>query len=206
MPSVDPKTYMKPKTEPQADETPAAPDLSALSITDLIALFKAAAGNDEESMRRRAVFEAEAHQRLTKRENETHPGKSVYSYPEGDVERPKPTLKCKMYWVGYPIAEEQVTPEEIQALNTARPGEFQFTKTDGAQSTLTVKSKTGTDGTLEQMEFLFPCRGDNRHNLPSMTAMLRQVFGGQSESPEMDQLRAELARLRQAIGREAVSA
>jgi hypothetical protein len=166
---------------------------ATLSIADLIAALKASSGNDDESMRRRAQFEAEAHQRLQKKENVDHPGISVYSYPEGDVARPKPPLHCKMFWVGYDLQADQLTPDEIDLLNLATPGDYTFTKTDGSIEKLEIIGTNGHNGKIERLEFQFPCRGDNKHNLPGMAALLRQVFG--TGTPD-EALLAELARLR----------
>lgn len=172
--------------------------IEGLSLKDLIAALKAASGNDDDAMKRRAEYEAEAHKRLNKRENEQHPGISVYSYPEGDLAHPKPNLKAKMFWVGYDLTTDTLTPEEVRLLNLAKPGEFQFHKTDGSLSTLAVTGSAKADGSLERMEFHFPCRGDNRHNLPSKTAMLREIYEPQSDPSaplrrEIDELKALLA-------------
>ncbi len=166
-----------------------AEDMGQVSMADLVAALRAATGNDEDSLRKRAEYEAEAHKRLNKRENEQHPGISAFSTPEGDLSHPKDPLKCKMTWVGYPVMIENQTPREIAALNRATPGELQFTKTDGSTSTLSVTAKYLGDGSLERLEFFFPCRGDHRHNLPGMTALLTEVFGGQAD--ELSRLRAE---------------
>lgn len=173
-------------------------ELDNLSLSDLVAALKAATGNDDDSLKKRAEYEAEAHKRINKRENEQHPGISVYSYPEGDIAHPKPALKCKMYWVGYDLHTDTLTPEEVRLLNLAKPGEFQFHKTDGSLSTLTVTSKALADGSLERLEFQFPCRGDNRHNLPSKVSMLTEVYDrGNDERArllkEVDELKALLA-------------
>lgn len=180
-----------------ADET------ATLSMTDLVAALKAATGNDDESMKRRADFEAEARKRLDEIENKTHPGISVYSHPEGDRAHPKDPLKCLMSWVGYPLREETLTPAEIEWLNRAKPGTYRFTRTDGSTETLTVTPKYALDTTLEKIDFHFACKGDKKHNLPAMATMLREVFGPgpmvYDESDALVALRAELARTQAAL-------
>ena len=173
-------------------------DVNGLSIEDLILALKAATGNDDESLKKRAEYEAEAHKRLNKRENEQHPGLSVYSNPKGDVLDPKPDLKCKMFWVGYDLRTDTLTPEEVRLLNLAKPGMFQFKKTDGAVETITITGKQTADGSLERLEFHFPCRGDNRHNLPSMVSLLREIS---QEPSEADHLRQQLAALERELER-----
>jgi len=178
-----------------AKQEEAAKELSI--IEQLVAALKASSGNDEASMRMRAKYEAEARELLEKKENVEHPHMSVYSHPEGDIARPKEKLKCRMFWVGYDEREEQLTPEEIRLMNLAVPGEFQFSRTDGSQERLEITGTNGRAGKLERLEFLFACRGDNKHNLPSKSAMLREVFGqptAESELlTELTKLRAQLA-------------
>lgn len=180
---ADPKDYAQKKESTEA-----------LSMVDLIAALKAATGNDDDSLQRRAQYEAEAHARLNKRENTEHPGKSVYSHPEGDVARPKANLICEMFWAGYDLTIDNLTPVEIDLLNQAQIGEFLFHKTDGSESKLTVAGETNAHGKYQRLLFTFPCRGDHRHNLPSMAAMLREAYGLVSaEQAELIALRAEVA-------------
>lgn len=173
---------------------PAAADQS-LTIADLIAALKASSGNDDESMKRRAMFEAEARKRLDEDDNRTHPGISVYSYPEGDraaLEAGKvKKLKCEMFWLGYPLEIETLTPAEVDALNLATGGKFPYHKSDGSTETLTVKATDGLNGQLEKIEFTFPCRGDLKHNQPPLLTLLREAFG---QPDELTALRAELAK------------
>ena len=171
-------------------------DVQALTVADLIAALRTLKGDDDETLQRRAKYEAEAHARLTRKENEQHPGISVYSYPEGDVARPKAPLKCEMFWVGYPLEVEGLTPTEVDLLNQADEGEFVFHRTDGAFEKLSVKGQTDTHGRLRRLEFYYPCRGENRNNLPSMTALLREAYGRKSqEQLELDALREQVATL-----------
>lgn len=175
------------KDEPGVD--PAA----TLSLTDLVAALRAATGNDDATMQRKAQFEAEAYRRLEKHENEVHPHISVYSNPLGDIADPKPALKCKMAWVGYELDVSTLTAAEVDLLNRSEPGEYAFTKTDGTRETLTITPQRGPAGNLTRLDFYFPCRGDNRMNLPGMVALLRETQGQGSREAE---LLAEIARLR----------
>lgn len=193
----------KPKAESNEDiiiDAPVPVDLSKLSVTDLIALMKAASGNDDASMQKRAAYEAEAHQRLNDRENRNYPDISVYSYPEGNFKRPKPTLKCRMYQCGYPVNTDNLSPAEIDALNRLVPGEYGYTKTDGSRSKITVKAQRDSEGVLTQIEFNYPCRGIDRHNQPSLPAMLNEALG--FETSEVARLKAELMALRAAVTHE----
>lgn len=163
-------------------------------LKEIAALLR---GDDDETLKKRAQFEAEAHQKLTKRENETHPGISVFN-PLGERDHPNPTLKCKMYWCGYDLQAEQLTRVEIELLNQAIPGEFSFTRTDGSPERLTITGTKNPDGSFEKLEFLFASKGDNRHNLPSMAAMLRQCIAGQPSEKELADENATLRALLEA--------
>ena len=178
-------------------------DVAGFTIADLVSALKASSGNDDETMRRRAEFEAEAKKRLDEVENKTHPGISVYSHPEGDRAHPKDPLKCRMYWVGYEERAETLTPQEIEYYNRSKPGTYSFTRTDGSSETLTIEARQTLDGTLDSLTFHFPCKGEKRHNLPSKLAMLKEIFGPgpmvYDESDALLALRAELARTQAAL-------
>ena len=171
-------------------------DVQGLSIADLVTALRALKGEDDETLKKRAQYEAEAHRRLDETENKTHPGISAYSYPEGDVARPKAPLKCEMFWVGYPLDLSNLTPLEAELLNRADIGEFTFERTNGSVEKLTVTGETDAKGRLRKLLFNFPCRGDNSRDLPSMSTMLRQAFGlPTAEQEELARLRAEVATL-----------
>lgn len=174
--------------------------VQGLSVADLIDALRALKGEDEETLRKKALYEAEAHQRLTKRENEQSPGISVFSFPEGDraaAEAGKfKRLKCDMYWVGYPLETDLLTPTEVDLLNAAEPGEYTFHRTDGTLEKLTVKGERSATGEWHKLEIQFPCRGDYRHNLPSQIAIMQEAFGILSqEQQELRRLREQVASL-----------
>lgn len=143
-----------------------------------------------------AKISAEAQERAANPSNKTHPGISVYSYAEGDRERPRPAFTCPMYWVGFPVDLDTTTAEEIELFNQARPGVFAFTRTDGRPEKLTVTGDQDAGGALTRLLFEFPVKED-RETLPSMAAILRQAYGIKTpEQIELDALRAEVAKLR----------
>ena len=192
---ADPKTYA---TREPADAKP-----TAMSLEDLVSALRSAVGNDDDSLKKRAAYEAEAHARLNHRENTEHPGISVYSFPEGDVQRPKAELKCAMFWVGYPLTKETLTPGEIDLLNRVEePGDFLFHRTDGSAEKLTIDGQKDAKGAWQRITFHFPCQGQNKHNVPSLTALLREVLGLATAE---DDLRAELARLRSQLAQATAS-
>lgn len=185
---ADPKHYAKVNHDDEPE---------ALTIKDLIQALQALRGDDDETLQKRAKYEAEAHARLQRKENETHPGISVYN-PQGERDHPHPDLKCKIFWCGYPEQKETLTGEEIALLNQLdEPGEFLFHKTDGSVEKAIVSGEKDARGQWVRLLINFPCQGDNRHNLPTKVALLREIL--KQTTPE-DDLRAELARLRALVG------
>ena len=174
-----------------------AKDTSGLSLEDLILALKAATGNDDEALKKRAEYEAEAHaRRMNKRENEHGTGISVFN-PKGGM---RSALKCDMFWVGYPLEVDNLSEAEIAVLNQAVEGEFSFTRTDGTREKLSVKATYGNDRDLRKLEFFFPCQGLMKHNLPGKTPMLSEAFGLKTpEQDELDRLRAAVASLPVAV-------
>lgn len=127
-------------------------------------------------------------------ENQEHPQISAYSYPEGDLKRPKPALKCPVFWVGYPETVETLTPAEIDALNTLTPGTYRVTKQDGSRIPFTVEGKQTLDGSLEALLVQFPCMGDQRHNHRSKLDYCYEAMG--TPLPNLNDMAGELVRLR----------
>lgn len=56
-------------------------------------------------------------QRTIHRQNPQHPGKSDFSYPEGDMARPKPKLRYETFFNGHREREDDLKPAEIDAYN-----------------------------------------------------------------------------------------
>lgn len=176
-----------------------------VAMQQLIATIKT---NDDPHAKERALLEAERlaleHERLKREmpENKQAPGISVYSYPEGDLAHPKPDLKCKMYWIGYELNTDTLTPVEVDLLNRVQPGEFRVTKTDGTAIPFKVAAKygdridTATDRPeLRELSIWFPCKAaDQKQNHASMSQYLQQVLG--DRIPTNAELLAEVAQLR----------
>lgn len=87
-------------------------------------------------------------------ENKIHPGISAFSYPEGDVARPKAKLALETWFCGYMQRADNLTPEEIQAFNAlaeggpyeARNGQWKaWVRKDGTKSTLMVYCDEAAD-------------------------------------------------------------
>jgi hypothetical protein len=131
----------------------------------------------------------------TRPENAEHPGISAYSYPEGELARPKPDLKCRFIWCGQEESKDQLTPEEIELRNQLVPGNYHVTKANGVRIKFTVSAKHTDGGVLEELNVWFPCKGDQRNDHMSNIAYLKQVLG--EEVLSVEALMAENARLRE---------
>lgn len=170
-------------------ETPA----TQLTVADLIAALQQFRGDDEATMRKRAEIEAEAIARLQRRENPDPPDRSDFN-PEGERDSPRPELKCKMFWLGFPLDLKSLTKREISLLNRVeQTGEFIFKRTDMSPEKMTISGEKDPNGRWEKIEFQFKARGEARNNLPPMAAILSQVLG---EEDELSALRKEVETLR----------
>lgn len=199
---ADPKKYAQAAkdAEGEGDDLTMAEKFEALQeqVQALLAAKTSTADDDrlEKILLRVAQMSADAHERAANPSNKTYPAISVFSRPKGDRDDPRAPLKCEMFWVGYPVDTDTTTDEEINLLNVAEPGTFQFTRTDRTTDTLTVIGERAPDGRIAKLLFSFPTR-ENRETLPSMSDLLRTAFNVKSaEQLELEALRAEVARLK----------
>lgn len=132
-------------------------------------------------------------------ENDRHPGKSAFSYPEGDVARPKPPLRRKTYFNGIQEQEDALSPNEIELYNrfdhpgrTARNGMW--------------KASVRRNGSAEELWIVTePHTLDGRQSLPGITSILRELLDGEAAAnPDMlaarvTELEAEIKRFKQHV-------
>lgn len=112
-------------------------------------------------------------------ENVTHPHISAYSYPEGDIARPKPKLIRKTYFCGIEEKEDRLSPGEIDAYNAiVEPREAR----GGAWRAKLLRPRhTGDPGELQV--FVPAATVDQRMMLPgSLTLILLELNGGPSSA------------------------
>jgi hypothetical protein len=174
---ADPKTYAR-----TDDERPVA--LTMTQLKELIASARGDQGSDD-YLRKMAEYQAEANRRALRPENEQHPGISVYSNPDGDLKDQKPDLKAKVFWVGYPLEKDTLTPEEVALINDLQPGNYSFTRTDGTKAQAEVTARLDAGGAIARLEVVFPAKGDAHKTLPPMTVMLREMLGKPSREAEL---------------------
>jgi hypothetical protein len=200
---ADPKTYAKPKAvdDDEDDVQTQLANLQAQVQALLQAQTTSSSGLSEDRLEKILLKVAEttaaANERAANPSNKVHPHISVYSYPEGDIARPKPKLACETLWVGYPEMEDNLTPEEILLLNEIQPGDYMFTRADLSRTPMSVVGDVDNAGRLSRKSITFACRGEWSLNLPSKVDQLRSAMGKLTREQELERdlaaLRAQLA-------------
>jgi len=148
------------------DDTPAV----ALTFEQLKELLGAASLSPQQM----ADIAAEAAAKQKKPENATHPGKSVYSHPEGERERPKDKLKCDMFIGSCPIEWSTITPAEVAALNAMTPGHYSVETADGGKKTLEVRGQRDANQRLERMWILINPEDPDKGNYGGLARLANQ--------------------------------
>lgn len=146
------------------------------SVEEILSICEATAAREQANRQADADEQAKATKRILRPENEFHPGKSAYSYPEGDLARPRPAFTCKTFWVGAQCDHDTSTAREIELLNAVPAGVYACQKSDGSIITVTVKVTTDDAGQPVQKEFWFPTKDQHRHNQTSQLAMLESML------------------------------
>lgn len=195
------------------DPTRPAPPIQAPSQTDVMLQIaqllaetrdKASQGADVSTALEQMTKTLAELTTRTMPENRRANGISAYSHPEGDYEHPKTPLKCAMYWVGYPLTIETLTPPEIESLNALVPGDYRVTKGNGNQIPFTVEGKRTQSGALESLWVRFPCAGDQSTDHRSMSDYCLEAMG--HKVPTLTELLAELATVKAALAKTKVAA
>ena len=191
-------------TEDPKTETPVEPSMAGVlaMMAELLKEMRATPADGANA----AVLEMmlatqEALLNKTRPENAQSPGIGAYSYPEGELARPKPALKCKVLWCGYELTTDTMRPDEIDWVNRLEPGEFRVTKADGTKIPFTVTAKHSQafdEKTqrfkLEELNVWFPCKGEHKQNHMSLVSYCQQAVNG--SIPGTDELLREVARLK----------
>jgi hypothetical protein len=162
--------------------------------------MRSSGGLDEATLERVlskvAETTAAAQERAANPSNKSHPGISVYSYPEGDRARPR-KLNCPMTWAGQPVDLDTNTAEEIELFNLAIPGVYKFKRLDNTLDTLTVTGERDAGDTLTKLTFSFLTDKDTRDTLPGIVPMLRHAFRvPTSQERELAEMKRELEALK----------
>jgi hypothetical protein len=137
---------------------------------------------------------AEAFRHALIPENKTHPGISVYSYPEGERARPNPKLVMDVIFCGYRQRVDNLTPEEIQACNALADGQA-YEARDGQWSARKVRDGTKSLLLVHCVEAI---DRDRARDLPPMLNILLELKNGPQAvdlaflSRQLDEMRGRL--------------
>lgn len=116
-------------------------------------------------------------QKAMKPENEFHPGKSVFSYPEGDIARPKGDLPFAFFYNGYPshMFPETETAREWELMKQVTPGEYTVVCKDGSLMAVTVKGETDASLKLTKLDVHFAVTRETKSIVPPKSVVLYQL-------------------------------
>lgn len=120
---------------------------------------------------------AKAMQKAMRPENETHPGISCFSYPEGDRAHPKPPLPFEVYLDTYPASKWPETEHwrEWELMAQLQPGEFTIMRKDGIPMRVTVSGERDVNGQLKKVVVDLPKDKDERKQVPPKIVLLSQL-------------------------------
>lgn len=121
---------------------------------------------------------AKAMQKAMKPENQDHPGVSAFSYPEGDVKRPRPAVPYEFYWNGYPIHKFPETEHwrELELILQVQPGEFNVLRKDGSKMPVTVRAERDADGKITRVDVEFKVSRSEKDRVPPKTVIIHQML------------------------------
>ena len=189
--------------KPETSEAPAvAPVLLTMTQEQLMALIASlpasspAAGLTGEDLRTilKANREEQESRRSVRHSNADHEHKSVFSYPEGDRARAKPTLhtpdgrKRETYFNHGIVREEDITPLEIDCYNA-----IQTTCSARGGTWTAVIDQDGRRLLVKVPSYTIDERGD----LPSLPEILTELAQGPKAVTTVDMIAriAELERI-----------
>lgn len=120
---------------------------------------------------------AKAMQKAMRPENETHPGISAFSYPEGDRARPRVTLPFEFFLNGYPCHKFPETEHwrELELMAQVKPGVFTVLRRDGSLMKVDVEGTKDANGTVTRIEVKFPITREERWLVPPKIVLLHQL-------------------------------
>lgn len=99
--------------------------------------------------------------------------RSVFN-PEGDRLKPRPPLKCPMFYGSAPLEAQTMTRAEIVACNGLEPGHYRVTRLDRSTALFEVRAQRNSQLKVEKL-WLLPPKDDPAKNLyPPLDELARQ--------------------------------
>lgn len=129
----------------------------------------------------------EAQKKALRPENERHPGISAFSYPEGEVARPKPAFVRDVFFNGGRERHDQLSVIEVELYN-------RFDQTRTARGGM-WRAEVRRNGSAEELHIITEPRTlDGRQSLPPLTMLLRELLDGEAAA-NPDKLAERVAEL-----------
>lgn len=115
--------------------------------------------------------------KLANPSNKTHPGKSVFSYPEGDVARPRPVLPFEFLFNGYPMHKFPETQHwrELELAAQVQPGEYKVMRKDYTDMKVSVTGERDANDVLSKIDVRFSVSREDRDKIPAQAVLLYQL-------------------------------
>lgn len=147
-------------------------------IKQLAPSLKAATGGGLMSADLKTLLDGQ--RKAMRPENEQHPGISAFSYPEGDLARPKPLLRRPTYFNGGNQRDDSLTPTEVDLFNR-----FETTRNAKGGRWRAVLKRNGSAEELyivtDEAKSM-----DGRIGMPPLTQILRELLDGEeAANPEL---------------------
>lgn len=163
-------------------------------------LSKQQAGVTAEALREILAANATSVQKAMRPENDTHPGISAFSHPDGDHAHPKPPLPFEFYFNQYPVHKfpETETWDEWALAAQVVPGTYTVIRNDLSKMTVEVKGERNADGQITKMEVIFPVLRSEQSLVPPREVFLYQLI--HNENPKQAYLEAMQRRLTRMAG------
>jgi hypothetical protein len=166
-----------------AATTASGPSFTDDQFQQLIAVLaqkpaaESAGGMDLDALKVILGETAKQTQKAMRPENDTHPGLSALSYPEGDVARPRPVLPFELFWNGYPIHQFPETEHwrELELMAQLQPGEFTVIRKDGTPMAVTVRGEQDANGKVVKLSVEFPISREDKWLVPPKAVVLYQM-------------------------------
>lgn len=156
---------------PDGDE----PTLKDVMIMLAAALQQIAAGQVDSQ--RVATKALESAQRQVQPDNRFAPLISTLN-PQGDLQFPKPKLKCRMD-IPWEAEDDSCTYEEVELLNLLEAGDFVIKRNDNSKVGVTVRVIMNYDGKPSRLfmnsETAFT--EESHWRMPTLVSILRQILG-----------------------------
>lgn len=133
---------------------------------------------------------AQAMQKAMKPENTEHPGISAFSYPEGDLARPKVITPYEVWYFNYPVHMFPETEHwrELELIAQVKPGAYSILLKDQTMMQIEVKGTRDGDGKLRKIEIGIPedksISREEKWLMPPKTVLLYQLVHHGTASPK----------------------